>query len=178
MPQLLAYHGNRETCGWKLSCHKIDSLFCGSKSVLGQISFIAHVWRLSVFCIVAETALMFHTCETALMFHTLWSERDLDFVFSPNFNSLWLSARAYGFLRWCRRAKKIIHIETEANVKHQNRLHLLVKENHMVHQKMPRESKNMQKVATRTCPQEKVSNTRMHKLSIDNVDIYISLSLS
>ena len=111
------------------------------------------------------------------MFHTLWSERDLDFVFSPNFNSLWLSARAYGFLRWCRRAKKIIHIETEANVKHQNRLHLLVKENHMVHQKMPRESKNMQKVATRTCPQEKVSNTRMHKLSIDNVDIYISLSL-
>ena len=127
----LSWH--RKTCGWKLSCHKIDLLFCGSKSVLGQISFIAHVWRLSVFCIVAETVLMFHTCETALMFHTLWSERDLDFVFSPNFNSLWLNARAYGFLRWCRRAKKIIHIETEASVKHQNRLHLLVKENHMVH---------------------------------------------
>ena len=40
---------------------------------------------------------------------------------------------------------------------------------------MPRESKNMQKVATRTCPQEKVSNTRTHELSIDNVDIYIHM---
>ena len=38
---------------------------------------------------------------------------------------------------------------------------------------MPRESKNMQKVATRTCPQEKVSNTRTHELSIDNVNIHI-----
>jgi len=50
---------------------------------------------------------------------------------------------------------------------------------------MPSESKNMQKVggrsfkiiaqehdATRTCPQEKVSNTRTHELRIDNV-IYI-----
>jgi hypothetical protein len=81
MPQLLAYHGNHKTCGWKLSCHKIDSLFCDSKSVLGQISFIAYDWRLSIFCIVVETV---------LMFHTLWLERDLDFVFSPNFK-IWFT---------------------------------------------------------------------------------------
>ena len=83
MPRLLAYHGNRKTCGWKLSCHKIDPLFCHSKSVLGQISFITHGWRWSVFCIAVETVLMFFT------------EMDLDLFFSPNLQiwfTFWLGA--------------------------------------------------------------------------------------